>query len=461
MAATPPTEENVKRRPLVPTFAVLLVFLVSASLGAPTVQAGSFDARRIGMGGVVLSDYSEARNRNVAFRAVPREALRGSIPLPLGIVQVLADFPELDPDNDDFNPLEIAELVTNFPVFLRLKSPDIIEDDVVIDVARNRLRIDLGDIAEVVPEEPFELGGLLDHPAGSFSIRGIFAGLSPLVVAESDLELSPTLERALRDGEDFLPNTAYSLKGGGEAQAALALGFGYARRVNAILDGGSDPRLSDDLAIYAGGQFKYLMGFGYANAKPLVSFTTPDTIFGEDPLDVDFTNISTTSAPDGSAVPGQGTGIDIGVAAFMAGYEVGLGVTNMMTKIHWDADRELSTVNDSTDEVETETIAENFDYTSTVPAIVVFNAAKRWAGMTLAFDIEKGVTRTMFHAGFEMPVKNVAARTGMWLDSNGKMQFSGGAGFHFWRIGMDLALFTSSSVLTGDRALDLAVSFRL
>jgi hypothetical protein len=413
------------------------------------------------MGGVVLSDYSEAQNRNVAFRAVPHGGLHSGIPLPLGVVQVLASPPELDPDDEDFNPLEIAELATNFPVFLRLKSPDIIEDDVVIDIARNRLRIDLGDVAEVVPEEPFEMGGLLDQPAASFSVRGFFAGLSPLVVAKGDLELSPTLERALRQGQDFEPNTAYFLKGSAEAQAALAFGFGYARRVNTLLDSGDDPRHSDDLAVYAGGRFKYLMGFAYADGKPLMSFTTPDTIFGEDPLDVDFSGVSTTSAPDGAAIPGHGTGIDIGAAAFLGGYEVGLGVTNVMTKIHWKADRELHVLDDSTDEVETYTIAEDFDYTSKVPAIVVLNAARRWGGMTLAFDVEKGVTRTTFHAGFEMPVRNVAARTGMWLDANGKLQFSGGAGFHVWRVGMDLALFTSSSVLTGDRAVDLAVSFRL
>jgi hypothetical protein len=413
------------------------------------------------MGGVMLSDFPEAQNRNVALRAVPREGMRASIPLPLGIIQVLASPPELDPDDPDFNPFEIAELVTNFPVFLRIKSPKTIEDDVVIDIARNRLRIDLGEIAEVVPEEPFKLGGLLDQPAASFSIKGFFAGLSPLVVAKSDLSMSPTLETALREGKDFLPNTAYSLKEDGEAQAALAYGFGYARRVNAILDTGGDPRRSDELAIYAGGRFKYLMGFAYGDANSIMSFTTPDTIFGSDALDIDFTNISTTSVPDESAIPGNGTGVDIGVAAFMAGFEVGLGVTNMVTKIHWEADRELQTLNDSTDEIDTHTIAENFDYTSTVPAIVVFNAAKRWAGMTLAFDIEKGVTRTTFHAGFEMPVRNVAARTGMWLDANGKLQFAAGAGFRLWRLGLDMALLTSSSVLTGERAVDLALSFRL
>ena len=461
MTVTPPTEENVKRNPPVLACILFLVFLTAASLGAATARAASFDARRIGMGGVVLSDYADAQDRNVAFKAVPRGNLRGCIPLPLGIVQVLASPPELDPDSDDFNLLELAELATNFPVFLRLKSPDVIEDDVVIDIARDRLRIDLGDISQVVPEEPFKLGGLLDQPTGGFSVKGFFAGLSPLVVAKTELDLSPTLERALREGQDFLPNTAYFLKGSGEAQAALALGYGYARRVNAVLDGGEDPRRSDDLAVYAGGKFKYLMGFAYANSAPLISFTTPDTIFGEDPLDVDFTNVSTTSVPGESAIPGQGTGLDVGAAAFMAGYEVGLGVTNMMTKIHWEADRDLATINDSTDEVETHTVAENFDYTSSVPAIVVFNVAKRWAGMTLAFDVEKGVTRTTFHAGFEMPVRDVAARTGMWLDANGKLQFAGGAGFSLWKVGMDVALFTSSSVLTGERAVDLAVSFRL
>ncbi|MCX5801889.1 MAG: hypothetical protein NTX17_10970 [Candidatus Eisenbacteria bacterium] len=453
----------MRSRILAQALVITASLLISGTLIPPPVSAGSFNARRLGMGGVVLSEYSEAQNRNVSFRAVPRGKTHWNIPLPLGIIQVLASPPELDPDNADFNPFEIADLVTNFPVFLRLKKPDVIEDDIVIDIARDRLAIDLGDIARVVPEESFKLGGLLDQPEVGLNVRGVFAGLSPLVVAKSDFSLSQSLKDALGEGDDFLPNTSYSMKEDAEAQAGLALGVGYARRLNAVLgDQKEDPRFADELAVFAGGRFKYIMGFAYAKADPIVSFTTGDTLFGDEPLGIDFESMIIKSLPDdGFGIMGNGTGLDLGASAFRGGYEVGLGLTNVVTKIHWKADREFQVLDDSTNDIEKYTLAEDFDYTSTVPLLVVFNAAKRWRGNTLAFDIEKGVTRTSFHLGGETAMKNVALRTGTWLDANGKLQFSAGAGFRLWVVGLDMALITSSSVLTGDRAVDLALSLSL
>jgi len=252
------------------------------------------------------------------------------------------------------------------------------------------------------------------------------------------------------------------MKEDAEAQAGVELGFGYARRLNALLgDRKEDPRGSDKFAVYAGGRFKYVMGFAYAKATPILSFTTGDVIFGDEPLATQFESMITKSLPEEFGIKGNGTGIDLGVSAFRQGYEVGLGLTNVITKIHWKADRELQVLNDSTNDIEKYTVAENFDYTSTVPLLVVLNAAKRWHGNTIAFDIEKGVSRTVFHLGGETAVKKVAVRTGTWLDSNGKLQFSAGAGFRFWVMGLDMALLTSSSVLTGERAVDLALSLSL
>jgi hypothetical protein len=455
-------EEKLRKRPLVLLLMFTAPLLLSSLFISPPVRAGSFDARCLGMGGVMLSEYPGAQNRNVSFKAVPRGKVHGSIPLPLGIIQVLASPPELDPDKPDFNPFEIIDLVTNFPVFLRIRKPNVVSDDIVMDIAKNRLAIDLGEISQVIPEESFKLGGILDRPEGGVSIKGFFAGISPLVVAKSDLSLSSSLRDALREGHDFLPNSSYSLKEDVEAQAAAAFGLGYARRLNALVGGQKeDPRLSDNLAVYAGGRFKYLMGFAYTQATPIVSFTTGDTLFGNEPLKIDFESLVTKSLPDGFGVMGNGTGLDLGVSAFRGGYEVGLGLTNVATKIHWKADKELHVLEDSTNEIEKYTIAEGFDYTSTVPVLVVLNAAKRWHGNTLALDIEKGVTRTTFHLGGETAVGNVAVRTGTWLDANGKLQFSAGAGFRFWVMGLDMALLTSSSVLTGERALDLALSLSL
>jgi hypothetical protein len=171
---------------------------------------------------------------------------------------------------------------------------------------------------------------------------------------------------------------------------------------------------------------------------------------------MEFQGTMTTATP-----AGWGTGLDLGIAAFRDGYEVGLGVVNLATQIHWKADRELYVLDDSTNEVEDYTLAEDFDHTSTVPSVVVLNAAKRWGENTLAFDIERGITRTTFHLGFETTRGNVALRTGTWLDANGKLQFAGGTGFRAGFLNLDLALMTSSSVLTSKRAVDLALSFSI
>lgn len=437
---------------------ILTAGLLSWSLiVCPPLDASSLDARRVAMGGVMLSEYREAQNRNVALRAVPEGRGRWSIPIPLGIIQTLCSLPEFDPEDPDFNAFEIVELATNFPVFLRIVEPETISDDIVMDIARNRLAIDLGDVAEIVPKEPFKLGGMLDQPNFSIGTRGFFGGLSTLLVGESDFSLSPSLSSALRGDRAFLPNTSYSLKEDAEVQAAAVVGFGYARRLNALLGGGDeDPRRSDELAIYGGGRLKYLVGLAYAKVDPVVSFTTGDVIFGDEPLDMDFRGTLTTALPTGS-----GTGMDLGVTMFKGGYEVGLGVVNIATKIHWKADKELHVLEDSTNEVVKYTLAEDADYTSTVPSMVILNTARRWGENTLAFDIEKGITRTTFHLGFETIRGKIALRTGTWLDANGKLQFAGGTGFKLWFMNLDVALLTSSSVLTQERAVDLALSFSI
>ncbi len=450
-------EEKLKTRASVLVWVLTATLLSWGLVICPPLEATSFDARRIAMGGVMLSEYREAENRNVALRAVPDGGSKWSIPIPLGIIQVLSDLPEFDPDDPDFNAFEIVELATNFPVFLRIVEPETVTDDIVMEIAVDRLAIDLGDLAEVVPEEPFKLGGMLDQPNFSFGTGGFFGGLSGLLVGESDFSLSSSLSEALRGDKAFLPNTAYHLKEKAEVQVAAVIGAGYARRLNAVLGGGDeDPRRSEELAIYGGGRLKYLVGLAYAKADPVVSFTTGDVIFADEPLDMDYMTTLTTATPAGS-----GTGLDLGVVAFKDGYEVGLGIVNIATKIHWKADKELHVLEDSTNEVVEYTLAEDADYTSTVPSLILLNAAKRWDGNTLALDIEKGITRTTFHLGFETIRGTVALRTGTWLDANGKLQFAGGTGFKVGFMNLDVALMTSSSVLTKERAVDLALSFSI
>ena len=82
---------------------------------APPRPAQAHDARRLGMGGIMLSEVSRLGD---AERRLPRRAEAGPerrglqpIPLPLGLIQVLADPPESIPTNPNFNVFEIANLI--------------------------------------------------------------------------------------------------------------------------------------------------------------------------------------------------------------------------------------------------------------------------------------------------------------------------------------------------------------
>jgi hypothetical protein len=103
---------------------MLLASLSALLLTSGLADAQTFSARRMAMGGVVLAGGDAgAEGANVAYRAVPREKQGGwTLPLPIGLIPLLADPPELDPDDPDFNVYELANLLYNPPWNLQLLS---------------------------------------------------------------------------------------------------------------------------------------------------------------------------------------------------------------------------------------------------------------------------------------------------------------------------------------------------
>src|SRR5690349_20313864 len=124
------------------------------------------DARRLGMGGVVLSEGGGSSAQNVAYRAV----LHGggfehhSIPLPLGLIQFAADPPTFDTGDSTFNAFAIADLALNPPYLLQIVKPHEVESDIHIDVAKNALKVDLGDLKDLFEHRSKKLGNVLRSP---------------------------------------------------------------------------------------------------------------------------------------------------------------------------------------------------------------------------------------------------------------------------------------------------------
>ncbi len=427
--------------------------LALLALALPGVARGqALDARRMGMGGVVLG--SGGTGANVAYDAVPAPRSRDegrSLALPLGLIQLLADPPELDPDDPDFNAFELANLLYNPPWHLQLVKPDAPSGDVTISVAKNSLAVDLAELHELFPEEGTQFGGVAGSGGFSVAVGRFSLGIAPLIHDQNKLTLNDALQGALARGEPFVPNTDYVMNDAGRGQAAVGLQAGYAQR---LLGAGDDPRAAGGWGIYAGARAKALRGLAYGDVTGDVGFTTPDTLFGSSSVVLDYHALMRTAGPgDG----GLGYGLDLGAVWVAGGTELGVGVNNVATRLPWktlvrEAYRDTATGNYVMAE-----LARDQRFTSTVPATVTLNVAQRMGPWLLAADAVQGVLRWSGHAGAETWFGNLAVRGGLTYDQNRMVQYSLGGGLRLGRVGLDAALATNSRNLTRERGLELGL----
>ena len=294
-------------------------------LVAPPAHAQVPDARRLGMGGVILSEVSQSATQNVAYRAVPRGKGGGSyrsIPLPLGLIQLLASHPEFDTSSPNFNAFEIAQLIARTPYTLQLVKPQELSSDIIVDVAQNGLAIDLGELQRLFPDRDLRFGSTFASPNLEFGTKNIFGGIRPQVEVKNTMRLDPTLQAALGDAEPFAPNTSYGAKDGARAQGALAFMIGTALPiVPAVGAPDGDPR-KGGVALYAGARAKYLRGIALWQGDGVAQFSTGDTIFGSStPLEAQY-DANVRHTPDASFNGGKGYAADAGFVVFDGQYDV-------------------------------------------------------------------------------------------------------------------------------------------
>ena len=150
----------------------------------------TLDARRMGMGGVVLAGQPD----NVAYRAVPPAPGRSTgFTLPLGLMTLVDDPPEFDPDSPGFNVFEIAELALNPPWHLQLNEPDPPSTHILVSLGRDYLSVDLGEVGDYF-EQGSRIASSYALTPGAVKIGPVFGSMSLLTTYENRFELGPELE---------------------------------------------------------------------------------------------------------------------------------------------------------------------------------------------------------------------------------------------------------------------------
>ena len=459
----------------------LVLVAVLAGLWPAAAEAQMLNARRLGMGGVATSDNDASRSANVAFRAVPKGRGYSSIPLPLGLLQLAGDMPEFDPDEPDFNIFEILDLVSNPPLTYSLSKPDDVSGDISIFVGRDSLVVDLDDVQRVIPEKSMKHGGVYHLFGVGFGIKNFFAQVQPIVHVRNEFDLDPNLRGALRDAEPFVANTRYGLTDDGVAQAAVAFQAGLALRAyhapapgtgGAEADDGDDdgdddpeakdPRRNRSTALYLGAAPKYLLGMAYGQISGDGGITTGDTLFGSgDPVAFDMVAVTRYAAIGEAGGTGHGYGADLGAVFFWNNFEIGVGVNDVASEIHWETTVRRHVYNDSLNEFMTSVLAVDEDFTSRIPATTTINVARRMGPTTIAADVVDNELYTGVHVGAETWMGMVALRGGAYRDSNGSWNVTGGTGVRFGGIGLDLAIATHRRNVEDSRATELSASLTL
>lgn len=447
--------------------ALTLAVLVAGS-ARPARAQFSFDARRIGMGGVSLTRNGNLRRYNPAYRAVKDRPGSGNpkltIPVPLGLIQFfhdhpiskLGDDPMFNPDSSAFNPIEVVNLVFNLPIFLEVKKAPTPTNDVEFTIGRNAFVVDLGAAQVLIPEDEFGMGGtsrLLDLGIG---IKGFRVSVQGFENHDIGFVLGDSLRAFLKDADSARTNTTYNVLGDGLVQGGFAPTLSFSGRVTGR---GSD----NDDGVYLGAAVRNYFGVAYYRAVGSGGFTTGDTLFaGPNPVTPQLEALVYRDNGIGTSF-GRGFGGDVGVVLISGPMEVGLGVNDIGAKLTWQDTRVDTTYFDNVgDSIATSVVRNHVETTTKLPISYIANAALHMGtGTTVGADVVNTGRGTVLHVGGEQRIGFLAVRGGVSRDQRKKMQFGFGGGLRLGPIGLDVGFWTHSNSFSTQRGVTMATSISL
>lgn len=424
--------------------------------GATSARAQlSTDARRTGMAGVSLSRDGALGRFNPAYRAVPAREGRSAkvtIPIPLGLFQVLKDSTAFDFDSSYFNPIALANYILHPPIFLEIKKAPTPINDVEFTIGRDSLIVDLGSAGQLVPTDRFGFGGASRPMDLGVTIKGVHVGVLAWEDHEVGFQLGDTLLRFLRQKDPARTNTAYASDGDAVVQGGFAPTLGYAGRV-----WGDTTR-----GIYVGAAVHYYLGAAYGSVNGTAGFVTSDTLFaGSNPVTPAVDALVRYSKAGNSL--GRGVGADIGFVYVSGPVEVGVGVNDIGATLTWKDTRvdSLFFRSDSNDFASTQ-IANHISTKTKLPITYVANASLELGTATTAGAMILNNGRgTSVQVGVEQRIGPLAVRGGVARDQRKRVQLGWGTGLRFGSFSLDVGFATHSSSLSNARGITMGTSISI
>lgn len=436
-----------------------LAFLcVVGGLGAAVAPAHaqlSFDARRTGMAGVSLGRDGALGRYNPAYQAVPARSgrtARLTIPIPLGLFQVLKDSAAFDFDSSYFNPIALADYILHPPLFLEVKKVPTPTNDVEFTIGRDSLIVDLGQASQLVPTDGFGFGGvnrLLDIGP---TVKGVHLGVLIWEDHEVGFRLDPVLDSLLRLQVPARDTTAYTTRGDGVMQAGFAPTLGYASRV-----WGDSAR-----GIYLGAAVHYYLGAAYGSILGSAGIETDTVLFaGSNPV-TPVVDARVQYSKAGNPL-GHGWGTDIGFVYVSGPVEVGFGINDVGATLTWSDTRRDSVYFDTTtNSITTVPDTNHIRTTTRLPVTYVANAVLELGTNTTAGAVVLNNGRgTTVQLGVEQRVGVLALRGGVARDQRKRVQLGWGGGLRLGPVGLDVGFATHSNSLSNARGITMATSISI
>ncbi len=454
----------------------LSLWILILHMMAPPLFAQNFsaDARRIGLGAIGKG--------STASKMIEDERSYSSIVIPFGLIQVLRNLDIFQTDQNQFDPVRIAEYAAN-PIHL---TADRDSGDsgltLINDIRNGGLNRDLNTYRGFAPASELEAEGLIFFTFGKTvkvveqenGFQGFYIGAGPYLAVDTALNIDQRLIDILSSDVDLsFPNATFNIGTLFSEQLAGAVTFGYRGRVG--LPG--LPSESDRDGLYLAIDYHYLYGFRYDDIDFDLQFDTDGA---------SLLTLAPTTAPlvfdRFSSTSGRGFAIDVAVSGVSNRWEVGIdvkGIANRMTWKDFVGQRiELPSL--------TQALATGFDFISTplltppsqfparrrrtcaageceikLPVNYGGNLAYSGPTWTAMGEVSRGYQGTNFHAGLERRFGIIELRGGA-RHSRDRWHPTGGVGLNvLGAVSFDIAAFSTDTNVERARKFTLAMSIRI
>ena len=411
------------------------------------------DARRVGMGGA--GDWG-----NTAWDLVGEESGYRSIPIPIGLFQVLSDFDVFDPESDEFNPALIMSYASSPMHYSFNRGGSDVGRQFLLDIVNAEISRDLSTYSGFVPRSSLTGGGVASPDWGkTFWISGDGVGsdhgfrvaAGPYISMDAGLSLDPDLVAAF-NGPD--PDASYAIDSQTAAQGAAALTLGYRGRFFL------PDAVSDRDGVYIAVNYKYLYGIYYTDVDIDVRFDTDD---------MGLLTLFPTTEPVGIDVlasnNGAGFALDFAGAVVRNGWEFTVAADGVGNRMDWEdltAQRyAIRSVIDGSDFEETVLPSPSESLRVELPVRYSGGAAYHADAWSVTTEVAHGFQDIEFRGGVEYRLGPIDVRGGTRY-SNELLHPAWGAGFNITDgFGVDVAFFGAASNVERKRELGMALSLRL